>query len=191
MIIHTKCCSLWTTPWPDKNSIFLKIEKSKKSIFPIEIRTFFLWKLGGLFSLSQSLPTLRILHTKFGLIWRTSWPDKKRPIFKIPFSRNSKSSIWNTNFFHRQAITKTLFVLLFNFTGDTPCQLWFDLDQRLTRWKRPTFKFHFPRNSKSSVWNTNFFVRQAIPKFIFVLHFHYTGDTPCRVWFDLNNSLTR
>ena len=35
VIIHTKCGSLWTTPWPDKNSIFLKIEKSKKLIFPI------------------------------------------------------------------------------------------------------------------------------------------------------------
>ena len=77
VIIHTKCCSLWTTPWPDKNSIFLKIEKSKKSIFTIEIRTFFLEKLGGPFFLSQSLPTLGIFHTKFGLIWTTSWPDKK------------------------------------------------------------------------------------------------------------------
>ena len=49
VIIHTKCGSLWITPWRDKNSIFLKIEKLKKSIFPIEIRTFFLWKLGGSF----------------------------------------------------------------------------------------------------------------------------------------------
>ena len=77
VIIHTKCGSHWTTPWPDKNSIFLKIEKSIKSIFPIEIRTFFLEKLGGPFFLSQSLPTLRILHTKFSLIWTTSWTDKK------------------------------------------------------------------------------------------------------------------
>ena len=77
VILYTKCGSLWTTLWPDKNSIFLKIEKSKCSIFAIEIRTFFLWKLGGPFFLSHSLPTLRILHAKFGLIWRTSWPDKK------------------------------------------------------------------------------------------------------------------
>ena len=25
----------------------------------------------------------------------------------------------------------------------------------------------------------------------FALHSHYTGDTPYRVWFDLDNSLTR
>ena len=41
VIIHTKRGLLWTTPWPDKIFIFLKIEKSKKSIFPIEIWTFF------------------------------------------------------------------------------------------------------------------------------------------------------
>ena len=68
--------SHWTTR-PDKISIFLKIEKAKKSIFLIEIQTFYLWKLGGAFFLSQSLPTLSILHTKFGFIWRTSWPDEK------------------------------------------------------------------------------------------------------------------
>ena len=76
VIIHTKCSSLWTTPWPDKNSIFLKLEKSKKLIFRIEIRTV-LEKLGGAFFLSQSLPTLQIHHSKCGLIWTTSWPDKK------------------------------------------------------------------------------------------------------------------
>ena len=27
--------------------------------------------------------------------------------------------------------------------------------------------------------------------FCFALHFHYTGDTPYRVWLDLDNSLTR
>ena len=90
MIFHAKCGSLWTTPWPDKNSIFLKIEKSKKSIFPIEIRTFYLWKLGGAFFLSQRLPTLRILHTKFGLIWTTSWPDKNDLFLKFLFREIQK-----------------------------------------------------------------------------------------------------
>ena len=54
---------------------------------------FFLEKLGGPFFLSQSPPTLGILHTKFGLIWTTSWPDKKdlflkfffREIQKVPY----------------------------------------------------------------------------------------------------------
>ena len=77
VIIHTKCGSHWATPWPGKNSIYLNIEKSKKSTFPIEIRTFFLEKLSGPFFLPQSLPTQGILDTKFGLIWTTSWPDKK------------------------------------------------------------------------------------------------------------------
>ena len=90
MIIHSKRGSLWTTPWPDKISIFLKIEKSKKSIFPTETWTFFLWKLGGPFFLSQSLPTLTILHTKFGLIWTTSWPDKKDLFLKLLIWKNRK-----------------------------------------------------------------------------------------------------
>ena len=99
VIFHAKCGSLWTIPWTDKNSIFLKIEKSKKSKFPIEIRTFYLWKVGGAFFLSQRLPTLRILQTKFGLIWTTSWPDIKRPIFKTTYLKKSQISVRKTNFF--------------------------------------------------------------------------------------------
>ena len=76
VIIHTKCGSLWTTPCPDKFFIILKKEKAKKSIFPIEIRTFFRWKLGPFF-LSQNLPTMRILHSKFCLLWTAFWPDRK------------------------------------------------------------------------------------------------------------------
>ena len=38
---------------------------------------------------------------------------------------------------------------------------------------------------------THFFPRQAKEKILFALHYHYTGDTQCRVWFDLGNSLTR
>ena len=89
VILYTKFGSLWTTR-PEKISIFLKIEKAKKSIFPIEIQNFFLWKLGGPFFLSQSLPTLRILHTKFGLIWTTSWPDKKDLFLKLLIWKNRK-----------------------------------------------------------------------------------------------------
>ena len=77
VIIHTKCGSLWTTPWPDKNSIILKIKKIEKVDISDWNTNFFLEKLGGSFFLSQSLPTLGILHTKFGLIWRTSWPNKR------------------------------------------------------------------------------------------------------------------
>ena len=118
----------------------------------------------------------------------TRW---KGPIFKIPFSRNSKSFVWKPNFFPRQAIQKLLFALQFHYTGDTPCRVWLDLDNSLTRWKRPIFKIPFSQNSKSSVWNSNFFAGQAIPQILFALHCHYTVDTQYRVWFDLDNSLTR
>ena len=118
----------------------------------------------------------------------TRW---KGPIFKIPFSRNSKSFVWKPNFFPRQAIQKLLFALQFHYTGDTPCRVWLDLDNSLTRWKRPIFKIPFSQNSKSSVWNSNFFAGQAIPQILFALHCHYTADTQYRVWFDLDNSLTR
>ena len=47
------------------------------------------------------------------------------------------------------------------------------------------------RNSKISEWKPNFFPRQAIAKFFFVLKSSYPWDTRHRVWFDLDNSLTR
>ena len=65
------------------------------------------------------------------------------------------------------------------------------MDNSLTRWKRPNFKIPFSRISNSSVWKPNFSPRQAKPKILFALHCHYTGDTQYRVWFDLDNSLTR
>ena len=142
VILHAKFGLIWTTRWPDEKNLLLKLIFREIQKVPYEILTSRLilnestfdtpWKLGGSFFLSQSLPTLRILHTKFGLIWRTSWPEK-RPIFNIPFSRNSKSSVWKSNLFPRQAIPKTLFVLHSNHTGDTPCRVWLDLNNSLTR----------------------------------------------------------
>ena len=103
VILHSKFGSLWTNPWPDKISIFLKIEKAKKSIFPkrpifqnyliLTIRnnrkftyeklTFFLGKLYQEFFSCLSLPTLEILHSKFGSLWTTPWPDKISIFLKI------------------------------------------------------------------------------------------------------------
>ena len=113
VILHTKFGLLWTTPWPDKISIFLKIEKAKKSIFPIEIRTFFRWKLGGSFFLSRNLPTLRILHYKFGLIWTTSWPDKKDLFLKLLIWKKSQITVQKTYFFRGKSYKKLF--LLFTF----------------------------------------------------------------------------
>ena len=84
-----------------------------------------------------------------------------------------------------------LFVLDSRYTGDTPYRVWLDLDNSLTRRKRPIFKIRYLRNSQIYVLKTNFFPRQAIAKILFVTHSTYNGDTPYQVWLDLNNSLTR
>ena len=118
----------------------------------------------------------------------TRW---KGPIFKIRYSQNSQISVWKHNLFPRQAKPKVLSVLYFNYTANTPYRVWFNLDKSLARLKRPIFKIRYSRNSQISVWKTNLFPRQAIPKIFSVLCFSYTADTPYRVWFNLDKSLTR
>ena len=58
--------------------------------FPYEKLTCFLGKLYQKFFLSQSLPTLGIFHTKFGLIWTTFWSDKKDLFLKVVIWNNRK-----------------------------------------------------------------------------------------------------
>ena len=92
VIPHAEFGLIWTTPWPDKISIFLKIDKRISRYFRLKYELFSR-KVRRTFFLSQSPPTLGILHTKFGLIWTTSWPDKKdlflkfffREIQKVPY----------------------------------------------------------------------------------------------------------
>ena len=110
---------------------------------------------------------------------------KKNLFLKFIFREIQKVLYENPTFFPKQAKPKTLFALYSHYTGDTPYRVCFDLDNSLTRWKRPIFKIPFSRNSKSSVWKTKFFPRQAKPKILFALYSHYTGDTPYRVCFDL------
>ena len=129
-------------------------------------------------------------HADFGLSWTTPRPDEKNPFLKF-FFREIQKFVWKTNPFPRQAISKNRFVLTSHYTGDSPYRVWFDLNNSLTRWRRPIFKNPFSRNSKDPEWNTNFFPRQVVPKILLALHCHYTGDTQYRVWFDLGNSLTR
>ena len=117
----------------------------------------------------------------------TRW---KRPNFKILYLRILQISVWNTNFFPRQAMPKTIFALHSSYPWDTRYRVWFALNNSLTRWKRPIFKIRYLRISQISVWKTNFFPRQTMPKTHFVLQFSYPWDTRYRVWFDLNNSLT-
>ena len=51
-------------------------------------------------------------------------------------------------------------------------------------------KIRNSRNSQNSVWKPNFFLG-ALNQIFFACYTHYTGDTPYRVWFDVDNSLTR
>ena len=131
-----------------------------------------------------------ILHNEFGLIWTTPWSDEKDLFLKLVIREIRKFPYEILTFFPRQLIAKILFVLHSNYTGDTPYRVWFDLDDSLVWWKRSIFKIGYSGNTQISVWNTNFFPRQPIAK-ILVLHSNYTGDTPYRVWFDLDNSLVR
>ena len=96
-----------------------------------------------------------------------------------------------THFLSKASFTNIFFALHSHCTGETQYRLWFDLYNSLNRWKRPIFKIPFSGNSKSSVWKPNLFPKKAKPKILFASHSHYTGDTAYRVWFDLDNSLTR
>ena len=112
-------------------------------------------------------------------------------IFENRISDQVDISDWSTNFFPRQAIPKILFVLHFRYTWDTPYQIWFNLDNSLTRWNFYLFENRISDQVDISDWSENFFPRQAIPKILFVLHLRYTWETPYQIWFNLNNSLTR
>ena len=96
-----------------------------------------------------------------------------------------------TQLFSRQAIPKVLLVLHSRYTWDTPYRVWIDLDNSLTRRKRPIFKYRYLPNSQISVRKTNFFPRQAIAKILFVVDSINTGNRSYQVWFDLNNFLAQ
>ena len=64
----------------------------------------------------------------------TPW---KRPFFKIPFSRNSISSVWNTNFFPDKLYQ--FFALNSHFTDDIAFRVWFWFGQLLVPMKKNYF----------------------------------------------------
>ena len=124
----------------------------------------------------------------------SSLTRSNRPIFKIPYSRNSKNSVWNPyeiQFFTRQVKAKTPFVIHSTNTGDSKCQVWFNLDNSKTQSITTTVYIRFSRNSQISVRKTNFFRRQAIAKIFFVLLSTYSRYTLFQVWFSLKNFLTQ
>ena len=109
----------------------------------------------------------------------TRW---KKPIFKIPFSRNSQNSVRKRNFFRGKLYH--FFALHCHYIADTQHRAWFDLDNSLTRWKKTIFKIPFSRNSQNSVRKPNFFPRQALPIFFcFTLSLHWWYSISISVWF--------
>ena len=91
--------SLWTDLWSDKISILLKREWANKSIFPIEIQTFFLGKLGGPFFLHYNLNSTGSLGYQFGSLWTTPWPDEKDLFLKFVICKIRKFPIKKLTFF--------------------------------------------------------------------------------------------
>ena len=120
------------------NSCFCEIQKVL-----YENPFIFLGKLNQNYFLLYNVIILLILNTELGLIRTTPWPDEKDLFLKFLFLRNSKSFVWEPIYFPRQAKPKILFALHCHYTGDTPYRVWFDLDNYITRWKRPFLKFLF------------------------------------------------
>ena len=192
-------------PWYTQYSVWFTLDNSltrrKRPIFKIRYSRnsqISVWKPN--FFPRQAIPKIpSVLDSRY--TWNTPyrvWFDldnsmtrRKRPIFKIRYSRNSQISVWKPNFFPRKAIPKIPSVLDSRHPWYTQYPVWFTLDNSLTRRKRPIFEIRYSRNSQISVWKLNFFPRKAIAKTPFALHSGYTWDTPYRVWFDLDNSLTR
>ena len=139
--------------------------------------------------------SLHCLYSIPSLVWfgQLLNPLKKKIKFsKILNSRNSQNSVRKPNFFPRQAL-QFFFALHCHCTGDTQYWFWFDLDNSLIRWKR------FFLNSQSFAireigkipYEKPFFSKARSTKNFFALYSHYTVYTQYRVWFGLDNSLTR
>ena len=119
----------------------------------------------------------------------TRWKRFFFKFSKFRNSRNSQNSVWKTIFFLGKQYQQLL-ALDCHYIGDTQYRVWFDLDNSLTRWRRTFLKFIFREICKIPYKNPLFF-RGKLYQFYFALHCHYNGDTQYRVWFDLDNSLTR
>ena len=135
-ILHTKFGSIWTTSWPDKIYLFLKFLFREIQKIPYEILTFFLGKLHQKFFLFYILITLVILHAEFGLIWTTPWPDKVSIFLKIELANNKRISRYSRlkhEVFSIKVRRTIFFVSESIYPGDTPYQVWFDLNNFLTR----------------------------------------------------------
>ena len=103
VILNTEFGLIWTTPWSAEKEFFLifsKIRNSRNSQNSVWKPNFFIGTLHQFFLLYTPI-TLVILHTPFGLIWTTPWPDAKELFLKITEirnSQNSQNSVWKTIF---------------------------------------------------------------------------------------------
>ena len=120
------------------------------------------------FFLLNTLITLVILHTAFGLIWTTPYPDEKNLFLKFFFSEIQKVPYEKTSFFlgklnQKYFLLYTLITLVilqneFGLIWTTP---WPDEKELFLKFsKNPN-----SRNSQNSVWKTVFFPKQALPIF--------------------------
>ena len=129
------------------------------------------------------------------LIWFGQLLDPmKNSFLSNSFFAKFKSSVWKTNFFLGNLYQKfflfyTLITLVIFHSkfGLIWTITWPDENELFLKFA----KICISRNSQNTVWKPNFFPRQAVSKILFALHSHHTGDTSCRVWFDLDSSLTR
>ena len=197
LVLHAEFGFVWTTPWPDENELFLKFAKIRNlrnSQISVWKRNYFL-RLAIpkiLFALHSHYTGDTRYRDRFDL--NNCWTRWKRPFFKIPFLRNSKVLCKELTFFLGMLCQKfclfyaliTLVVLHteFGFICTTP---WPDENELFLEFA----KIRNARNSQNSLRKPKFFLRPVLSKILFVLHSHYTGGTPHRVWFCLDNSLTR
>ena len=143
-ILHTEFGSIWTSPWPDENDLFLTFVIREIRKLPYENLTFFLDKLYQIFFLFFTLATEDILHAEFGSIWKSLWLDEKDLFLKFvirEFAYIHEISVWNTNFF--LFIFYLLFVLHSRNPWDTPHRVWFYLNNSLTWWKKLYLKIKY------------------------------------------------
>ena len=98
-----------------------------------------------------------------------------REIRKIPYENP---------FFPRQALP-IFFDLHSHWIGDAPYRVWFDLDNSLTRWKRPFFKIlFFCELQKFPYVILTFFPYTVYQKiFCFTLSLHWWYSIPHLIWF--------
>ena len=136
MILHSEFGWIWTTPWPDQKELFLKFVIREIRKFRYEKLTFFLNKLYQNLFFFYTLPTQGILHYEFGSIWTTFWPNEKELFLKFLILEIQKfpyETVWISNYFTRQAIAKIHLILQSTYTGDTPFQVWFNLNNIVTQ----------------------------------------------------------